>query len=320
VKYRQTAKGCTRIVGLGTYGTTLVGPTDASPNYISGVEPSTMGGGAQALDESWPCSAKRGIVSASFGVFYPTRTGYALIGAEGPSIATREFYTEEEWRHLNPDTFVASMVDNKLLAVYRVDENFAFILIIDRGERAAVSRANVEADELWTDPLSGKAYIIQDDLILQWDSPDGTKLINDWFSGERVLPMPVNFGAAKVDVEFDQSAEEVAAAQAEIAAVQAANQALIDASNAGGALGEYALGEIEIGGNDMADLSSAAYDSLSFQLYMNNVLKFTKQVTSDRPFTMPKGFTSDKVAVRLSGNVKWTGVTIGGNIKELRSV
>lgn len=320
VKYRQTAKGCTRIVGLGTYGTTLVGPTDASPNYISGVEPATMGGGAQALDEPWPCLSKRGIVSASFGVFFPTRTGYALIGAEGPAIATREYYTEEEWRLVNPDTIISAMVDNRLLASYTIDENFSYILIIDKSERASITRANLRVAETWTDPLSGKAYVVQDDLIKQWDSPDGSKMISDWFGGERVLPSPTNFGAAKVDAEFEQTPEEVAAAQAEYDAVIAANQAMIDANNAGGASGEYELGFMELGGNDMADAPDLEYDSLTFQLYMNNVLKFSKQVENSRPFTLPKGFTGDSVSVRVSGNVKWSGVVIGGNIKELKAV
>ena len=319
-KYRQTAKNCTRIVGLGTYGTTLVGPTDGSPNYISGVEPATMGGGAQALDEAWPCLSKRGIVSASFGVFFPTRAGYALIGAQGPTIATREHYTEEEWRTVYPETFISAMIDNKLLAGYQVDENFSYILVIDKSERASITRVNVKANELWTDPLSGKAYVVQDDdIIKEWDSPAGTKLISDWFSMERVLPSPTNFGAAKIDADFSQSPEEQAAAAAEAAAVLAANQALIDANNAGGAIGEYELGNAELGGNDMADAVDTDIDSLSFQIYYNNVLNFTKEVTDSRPFTLPKGVKGDAVSVRVSGNVKWTSVVIGGNIRELKA-
>jgi hypothetical protein len=110
---------------------------------------------------------------------------------------------------------------------------------------------------------------------------------------------------------------EEAAAVANYAAVLAANQALIDAGETGGSLAWMPLGELPLGGDLLSDLPVLQFDSLQFNLYVDNVLKFTKNVSSSRAFKLPAGYKSDNFAIRLAGNVNVKSVVVGRTMQEL---
>lgn len=306
-------------VALGAFGTTVVVATDGTPYTISGVDPATMGGGAQKIDEAWPCVSKRGMVSASFGVMYPTRQGLVLIGHGGAQIATREFYTEEEWRNVMPATFKAAAKDNKYYAAYDADDTFSYVIIIDKTEFASVTVGNYKCARLWTDPLTGTLYAVIEDKIYEWDSTDAEKTLYDWMSKEFLLPYPLTLVASKVDADFTSTEEEILAAETAYAAVLAANQAMINAGYIGGAAGIIPIGLTAIGGNLLELPPDLVYGSLLFEFYVNNALKYSTQVRSTSAFRLPSGYKADNFAVRVAGNVRVSGIVVGDSMQALKA-
>jgi hypothetical protein len=312
--YRQTYDQ--DIVAIGASGTTLVGMTTGNPFTITGVEPVTMGGGMEKLGVAWPCMAKRGVASFAFGIGYPAPQGMVIIGASS-DVVTKDLFTQKEWSELNPDTFIAASADNRYYCGYSVDDS-ALMFVIDKTESASFIKVNQKITGMWADPATGKLYVGADGKIYQWEGDVGTKLAYEWKSRKFITASPVNYGAAKIDADFSMSEAEVAAARNSHDAAIAANQALAVLGATDDSLADSALGEYEIGGDAMQAIPPLRIDSLQFQLWADDVLKFTKQVGNSRAFRLPGGYKSDNFEVVLTGNVKITGVVLAETMEGLR--
>lgn len=307
-RYRQPADF--QIVGANSFGTTIVAATEGTPYMLSGVDPTTMGGGMNQIKQEWPCVAKRSVVTLGFGVAFAAPQGLALIGVGGAEIVTRDLYTQREWAALVPSTFVASVQDGRYYAGYLPESGRAAMVIIDKGEFASLYFADHVIDEAWTDPLSGKLYILADDVLSEWDGDIGQRDMYDWMSKEFVFHPPVNLGAAKVDADFGMGTAEAVAAQAAYDAAVAANQLIINAETTYGALSEMEIAVLPIGGDTLDDVPVAEFESLQFNLYVDNELVFNKHVTSSMAFRLPSGYKSDNCAIRMAGNVKVNAVVV----------
>lgn len=312
--YRQTYEQ--DIVAIGVTGTTLVGMTEGSPFTITGVDPVTMGGGMANLGVAWPCLAKGSVASFPFGVAYAAPQGLAIIGTTS-DIVTKDLFTIKEWSELNPSTFIASTADNRYYCGYTVDGS-SLMFVIDKAESASFTKINKAVTDLWTDPATGKLYVVVEKKIYQWEGDAGTKLNYEWKSKKFVMAPPLNFGACKVDADFEQTEEETAQAGTSYDAVVTANEALISGNAMNDSFADPYLGEYEVGGDAMAVIPSLTIDALQLRLYADGELKYSKHVTSTRAFRLPSGYKSDNVEVTLSGNVKVTGVVLAETMDGLR--
>lgn len=310
------------VVGLGYFGNVLVIPTTGMPFEIIGITPETMGGGADKKEVAWPCLSKRGIVSGALGVFYPTTDGIVVRGASGFDLVSRDLYTRKEWEPLSPESIIATSVNTEYVVGYTPEDgDVGRVLVMDRAELAILVAYNIQPTALWADPTSGKLYYAAQGSIWEWEGEKGARLIGEWVSREYVSAPPINMGAVKVNADFGMDADEAAQVQSLVAAVVAANQALIDALNTGGGIGNGTVGEQAIAGDDLQEVPDLTWDSLTFQLISNGEVVFSAPVTDDKAFRLPGGYTSDRTAYRLSGNVKRVyGVTIAESMRGLRRV
>jgi hypothetical protein len=311
--YRQTYDQ--DIVAIGINGTTLVGMTEGNPFTITGVDPVTMGGGMQNLGVAWPCMSKSSVASFAFGVGYAAPQGMVIVGPQ-VDVVTKDLFTQKEWSELNPDTFIATAADNRYYAGYSANDS-SLMFVIDKSEAASFVKVNQRITDIWADPATGKLYVAADKQIYQWEGDVGTKLSYEWRSKKFLTAPPINYGAAKIDADFSMSEAESAGSQAAYDAIIAANEALIIAGLNDG-LADPSLGEYEIGGDEMQVLPPLTIDSLQFQLWANDELKFSKTVVNTKAFRLPSGFKSDNVEVVLSGNVKVTGVVLAETMDGLK--
>lgn len=304
------------VVGIGIFGTTVVVATKGHPYIAAGIDPqSTV---LNKVDQPWPCLAKRGVVSYGFGVMYPAPHGLVMLGGNGPEVITAGLYTQEQWEELEPSTFRAAPYGDRYVATYDAGGISRQLVIIDRGEFASVTTANKSCDALYGDRQTGTLYLLAEDEVHEWDAAASTFLTYDWMSKEIVSPDVFNPGAAKLDADFTLSPEETAALEAAREALIDANEAIITAAtwDAEGSLS--AIGEYEIGGVSFDPISDASTEELQFQLWINNELKFTKQVTSSRAFRLPGGYKADALAIRITGNVKVLAAVVGETMQSLR--
>lgn len=316
IAYRQTYDQ--DIVAIGVTGTTLVGMTQGNPFTITGVEPVTMGGGMQKLGVAWPCMSKRGVASFPFGVGYPAPQGLVIIGVQS-DIVTKDLFTQKEWSDLNSDTFVAATADNRYYAGYHAaDKDQMFV--IDKTETAAFIEINQGITGIWSDPMTGKLYIAVDRKIYEWEGDPGTKLNYEWKSKQFLTASPLNYGAVKIDADFEMTeAEQFGAADA-YAAIIASNRVLMTSGAIDDGLADGSLGEYEVGGDAMQALPPLSIDSLQFQFWANGRLMLAKQVVNTRAFRLPSGYKADNVEIVISGNVKVSAVVLAETMDGLRQV
>ena len=96
------------IVATQSFGTTVVAATASTPYMADGVDPASMS--MQRLNVVWPCLSKRSMCSVGDGVVYATSAGLAMIGAQGPSLFTKDFFTETEWKPFVPSSMMCSQI------------------------------------------------------------------------------------------------------------------------------------------------------------------------------------------------------------------
>lgn len=316
LKYRQITDY--DVVGMGCFLTTLVIGTKGVPYVCSGTDPAAMA--LSRIDQPWPCLAKRGVVGMGFGVAFPVPQGLALIGTEGSRLVTQDMYTLEEWSQLAPSSFAAAHYAGRYVASFDAGTNSRQVLIVDRAEFATVTSANAIVDAAWGDPSTGKLYVVVDDSIYEWDGDAGLKMTADWLSREWIFPQPINLGAAKVDADFSMTSDEIAAAQAASEAQQAANAALIAALATVGSLNAYSVNGLSLNGSAVKALPPVSWDSLTFQLYIDGAVKFSKTLTQAKAFRLPAGYKADNAAFRVSGNVTVKAITVAESMDGLKAI
>lgn len=320
------------IVGIGAFGNAVVIATNANPYIAYGSHPSAMQ--LSKVSEVHGCVSKRGIVSIANGVIFPTANGLVFINnATSAQKLTDPLMTQTEWQKYKPETLVATVHDGRVFGWYEsglvngVMTGGGFIL-----NPADLNEGFVElgflARAAHADPETGKLYLLVDsggtNRIQQWEGST-TKLDLDWRSRTFVLPEPVNMGFARVDADFSQnmSEAELAACTDEHATTLAANQALIDNGDVLGAIGDYAIGMVEVAGDNLeappvCELAQTAIFSLSSADSKGAMVeRIIKTVSSSRAFALPSGYTSREFEIRVNGQIPVRSIIVAESEQEL---
>lgn len=225
-EYGMRAPGSTP-VALGVYSSGIVVGTSGKPSVILGHEPGQMS--SQPIEGAYPCLSKRSMVSFGDSAAFATTHGMIQIGDSGVRIATQDWFSRDEWDRYNPGAMLATAARGRLyISTSLADQSQ--ILTFDFLDQTGLTVSYVNATAMFADPLSGKLYIsdsVNQD-IREFDPVDGLYMAMDWMSKEFVAGMPVNLGAAKVNLKAHYSDEQIAELTAIYEALVAANLALLN--------------------------------------------------------------------------------------------
>lgn len=299
------------IVGAECFGTGVALLTTSQPFIIQGVEPGQMSG--ESWKEVLPCVSKRSIVAADGAVIYASTSGFKAVSGAGVVDWSQDFFTEKEFKALNPETMVSAAVERRVYVRYEQDDGTTKTLIFNlNGDPPYLTDTHFQADEIHADATDAHLYFAVESKIYEVDPADGYPMSQDWQSKEIVLPRPQNLGAAQVN--FRQAIDPAVAAgiEAEIAAVEAANAALLAAGDVHDAWGGADYNTMEWGGSDLAIPPEVPPENqVTFQLYVGGALKCTKTVTDRTVFRLPAGYKTDRIAVRVQSQCLIESVVIG---------
>jgi len=161
--------------------------------------------------------------------------------------------------------------------------------------------------------------------IYQWEGDKTQPYPSNWIwrSKKVLLPYLATVGAARViSILGDRSDyyDLLAARQAVIDR----NSARISAGMIGGSISENLIGVLEVNGDDLetpptVGAYSGAFE-LTFRLYVDDVLKFTKEVYSTRPFRTADGYRGRSFEFELEGNVTVRRIDYGASIDDLKAL
>lgn len=289
------------IVGIAAVGSTVIVATQTKPYIADGQTPDVAA--IDSIGDVWPCVSKRSVVSIGDGVLFATKHGMAYVGQAGASMWTQSLFTLEEWEPLNPAFMVAAATSGKVFISCRPADEAPKILVIQPGESAILTTLSLDTSEIFTVPMDGRLYVIDQGVRVLDDKTD-SRLVFDWLSKEIEFLDPCNLGAAKVDFVNTLSDADNAANEAHYTADITYNVGVINSGIGLGALGEDAYGEVPIAGDALIIPTTKAFDQLTFKLYSGGVEVFSQRIVSRDAFRLPAGYKSDFVSMRLTGNVR----------------
>ncbi len=184
------------IVALGVVGSTLVIGTESQPYFGQGVNPASFT--TQKIDTVEPCLSRRGLVSTTAGVLYPSINGLVLANSSGVQVITKDLFTKEEWADWLPDQLYAAQLGLQYIAFNGPSTGF----VLDPQEPAArfVPLDGFSAVEgIETDRYTGNVQVLSNDRLWEWDAETTDQRLQwTWVSKMFHFPKPMNFGAARL--------------------------------------------------------------------------------------------------------------------------
>lgn len=307
------------IVGLGAIGASIVILTTGQPYIAAGTHPETMS--MEKVEVNLPCLSARGIVDLGNAIAYPSPDGLVLVSQAGTNVVTRQLITRDDWKRLNPGSFIAGSFAGRYMCAYAYtdarDVERRGLLIIDlSGDQPFIVRASDDADAMVTDIATGELYLLRNEVdIYEWDaiaSPFGEML---WRSKKMVLPAHANFGAILIEGEDTMTADQRAAAEARAVIMRRRNRELIDTDATGGPINAMPLGLVTFAGSL---LSPVVEDEPTFGATVYADGRAVAHIaTLNEPVRLPGGFLALTWEIEIRGNQMITAIAMGASPSEL---
>lgn len=315
------------IVGIAANGNAVIVATQGAPYLFTGSHPSTMS--SQKLATIEPCASKRSVIDAGWGVMYAGNNGFVVASPSGVDKDSEALFSRVEWSKLNPTSMRFAKYDGRIYIFYKTADAVPVYggYILDR-ETGDVASLNQICDGLFMDTINGFVYLLQNNVIKQWNGDPFDVLNFTWRSGRYIMPRPVNFGVAQVDADYASISNAtnqnnlLARQKTDNQAVAAANLNIRGGWNSWQFNGANAFGEgVTFDGSMMHDLfNNPVAQFVTFKLYVEGVLKFTKAISTRSPFRLPSGYKSDDYTVEIDGSVDVRYVKIAETFEELKKL
>lgn len=310
------------IVGMAAFGSSLLVATKGNPFIISGTDPGSMSQEKLPLYE--PCVSKRSVAGDEGGVLYASPNGIVRVAPGFAGVSTKNLFARDEWQQFSPDTMLGVVFDGRYYAFYTADSGFRYGLILDKNDQASpLTTTSMSTNAVHVEPSSAGLFVAEGEFVRIWEGNPNAFLEYQWKSKVFILPRPLNFAAAQISADF-ADAEQTAALQAQIQAIETANQAIWAAnSNLRSTVSQ--TGPLNSGPlleSVMTPVPSAEIDNrfVLMTVWANGSQVHQVSVQNTNPFRLPSGFRAERWEIGLSGNVPLRQVKLAESGKGLEAV
>jgi hypothetical protein len=295
-------------IDLVAAGNSVIVLTDTFPVLFTGSDPEAMS--PSVMQTYAPCATKRGVVDVGGGCMYPSYDGLWIAAPGRVEKLTAKLYREEEWRLLNPETFVAGFADGQYYARYR-DDGSSYIWVFDTAESDSVIRVEQDANHLLRNDTDGELYVALGDKVYRWDSNVNQRYTSDWISSEIQLPMPMNFSVVQIHGAF-------ARAVPPDTTILLRNEALLLTPDlVGGELNGNSILEVAVNGSALELYAPETEAKAQFTLYKDGEPAYTVGVNSSEPFRLPADCACEVYQLGISTSIPIYNMTISDSVAEL---
>lgn len=188
------------IVGLGTFGQTVVVLTKTFPYLLQGVDPAAMSTTKMELRQA--CVAKRSIVETGDGVLYASPDGLISIGGGGVQVITQSILSRDQWQAYKPNSFLAYLYNGRWHGFYNTGSERGLLIFDFTGQGAYMTTSALGSGggqpitAGFQDASTDTLYLVQGSSIYRFDA--GTALTYLWRSKIFRSPHHVNYSVAQV--------------------------------------------------------------------------------------------------------------------------
>lgn len=306
------------IVGLGSFGNTIVVCTEAAPVLIVVQDPTNPT--TKAIQENCPCVSADSIVNTRNGVIFASQNGLVLINSTSPTFITEKFITQDEWLPLHPESLRGAFLNNTYYGFFTnpTDTAAGFIFDLDSYTYSTVYNSIVSSGMVYTTQPAKVVYndIEQSQLYVCYPLENGTQYslcsfasdsrINKsfrWRSKVNVSPQGLfNLSAARVMMTSQSSQKE--------------NEHIWEGKLTGSSLAARVMDGEPINGWCKTNELELA-DATVFNYYVDGELKYSREVKDSKPFRLPSGFRGETIEVEVKSNAYIHSITLASSMGEL---
>lgn len=306
------------IVGLGSFGNTIVVCTEAAPVLIVVQDPTNPT--TKAIQENCPCVSADSIVNTRNGVIFASQNGLVLINSTSPTFITEKLLTQDEWLPLHPESLKGAFLNNTYYGFFTnpTDTAAGFIFDLDSYTYSTVYNSIISSGMVYTTQHAKVVYndIEQSQLYVCYPLENGTQYslcsfasdsrINKsfrWRSKVNVSPQGLfNLSAACVMMTSQSSQKE--------------NEHIWEGKLTGSSLAARVMDGEPINGwckTNELELVGATV----FNYYVDGELKYSREVKDSKPFRLPSGFRGETIEVEVKSNAYIHSITLASSMGEL---
>lgn len=166
ISYRQIS--IWPVVALAVTGQSVVVGTTGQPYLLTGVDPAAMS--MDKIDLNQACVSKRSMVDMGDYVIYASPDGLVAIGPGIARVITSDFFTEKDWKKLNPSSIHGYHYDGKYIGFYDTGATQGGFVFDPSEGNAAFSFLTVYYDTGYNDLLTDSLYLVLGQNLSPWDS------------------------------------------------------------------------------------------------------------------------------------------------------
>lgn len=310
------------IVGLGTFGNTVVICTKGKGQLLIGQTPDVMS--LQKMEGVTPCLSAQSIVSTAGAVMWSSTDG--LVAIDGSSnraqLISKAWVTKDEWNaRFGPTTQKASVYQDRYFAFYT--DQLGFTIGFDDPVTGFTELQVAGVNSVDLDPLTGNTLLSIGNVVYEWDGDSTGTLQYTWQSKPFMQAKPVNYGAMQIRADFGGANTPVPVLVAQGIGGYALNTLGINGGKPGAT--PYKIGGSINGPADFIALGvapgpPAPGPEIAVKLYVDGVLWWFGAVLSEDVVRLPSGMKGVKFEVELQGNSSIWSVVLSDTAKGLENV
>ncbi len=320
------------IVGLSAFGSSLAIMTTGNPYVAQGTAPENMV--MERLRVNLPCVSARGIVDLGYAVAYPSTEGLVTVSQQGAAIASGSLFTMEEWRLMQPESFIAAQYSGRYVFSFNYlnesnDETKGLMMIDLSGQQPFCVRVTQPCDTMYFEIGRGVLYLLQGGIdVYEFDSLSQTPSQFYWKSKRFVLNTYTAFSVMLVEGGVEMTAEELEQARAQIAEIRAANKAILESGVSGGPILDAAIADLRVAGSRIEQVSAGTdgftdlplnfEPAFEVRVYGDGKLVFTGS-RLNRIMRMPARNQYRTWEIEVRANQGITGITMAYSPEEIAS-
>lgn len=306
------------IVGLGSFGNTIVVCTEAAPVLIVVQDPTNPT--IKAIQENCPCVSADSIVNTRNGVIFASQNGLVLINSTSPTFITEKLLTQDEWLPLHPESLKGAFLNNTYYGFFTnpTDTAAGFIFDLDSYTHSTVYDSIVSSGMVYTTQHAKVVYndIEQSQLYVCYPLENGTQYSLCSFASDSRINKSFRW-RSKVNVSpqglFNLS---VARVMMTSHASQKENEHIWEGNLTGSSLAARVIDGEPINGWCKTNELELA-DATVFNYYVDGELKYSREVKDSKPFRLPSGFRGETIEVEVKSNAHIHSITLASSMGEL---
>lgn len=306
------------IVGLGSFGNTIVVCTEAAPVLITVTDPTKPT--TRAIQENCPCVSAGSIVSTRNGVIFASTNGLVLINSASPTFITEKIITQDEWLPLHPESLQAAFLNNTYYGFFTnpIEKAAGFLFDLDSYTYSTVYNSIVSSGMVYTSQPTKLVYndVEQSQLYVCCPLENKTQYSLNSFGTDSRINKSFRW-RSKVNVS-PQGLFTLSCAQVNFTKLSSLNPEppVWEGRLAGSALGMVYANKQPVNGWCKTN-TIELYDKTVFNYYVDGKLRFTKNIVDSKPFRLPSGFRGETVEIELKSNSHVHSVILASSMGEL---